>query len=64
MAIPDDAPMGNCFRIYCGTGVIAVVRTEQAAINLINMFIWHSQATGEQAVQMEYRLAYIPDVGF
>jgi hypothetical protein len=47
-----------------GTGLFAIVKTAQAAENLINMMIWYSQAMNEQVPNMTYELAYIPNVGF
>lgn len=54
----------NCYKVFMGTGLIAVVGTEQAALNLINMFIWHAQASGEQVPQMSYDPAFVPGIGF
>lgn len=55
-----EPAMGNCFRVLIGGRLIAIVATEQAAQNFIDMY----EATRYPGSDMGYYLHFIPNVGF
>jgi hypothetical protein len=57
---PSEEPMGNCYRVFIGNNTIAIVKTAQAAENLIWMF----QRLNHPAPTMRYELTFIDGIGF
>lgn len=62
--------LANCYKVFFGAEgsptrrMCAIVRTEQAAINFVNLHIWYAQATDNQIPEMCYEKAFIEGVVF